>query len=467
MLLRCLMTLKNIHLFTFEMIANLLGLNNRQDSNNFWREFQACEYDFGNFLLRKKKLREAFPLIEQQVLSAPLLDLREHYRHFCHNYPKFKMSYICFVDYCRNIDTVKFQKQVKGMLVKGQSQVDAIQLVSEVLAECNTNGLKRKEIVDIFPEVEKDDKEDKIRSSFLKDVDSYGKYILTMFLVACGLNYSVLSMLFGLSKGTISNYFHKLSFMKGTLLHSVNRWSGEISVDEKWIKINGGKNYILSIVDNVTNFPLYFDLVSDLKAETWKLFFQRFYHLYGTPELIVSDGSKSLAKGRLAVFPTVKSQLCKFHKFKNLLHRIYNMRDGKKKDRCFKLANGIFRNTTYYGRKRAAKTLAEMGVPGVSEYVKNNILHDWKNLTMCLTSNASERWNRKISKAIAKRYGLKSEKFVKQLITSLWLKEAINNPIHFEKCFIEDIDLPRICQENLKVCNIIDIIRRKLLQGVA
>ena len=449
------------------MISLLLGLNNRQDSNNFWREFQACDYDFSNFLLRKKKLRDAFPLIEQQVLSAPLLSPVEHYKYFCQNHPEFKMSKKCFIDYYSNIDAVKLQKQIKSMVVKGQSQVNAIQLVSEVLAECDTNGLKRKEIVEIFPEAEKDDNKDQIRSSFLRDVDSYSKYILTMFLVACGLNYSVLSMLFGVSKATISNYFHKLSFMKDTLIFSVKRWSGEISVDEKWVKINGEWKYILSIVDNVTNFPLYTYLASDLKADTWMLFFQRFYQLYGIPKLIVSDGSKALAKGRLAVFPIVKSQLCKFHKSKNLMHRIYNMRNGKKKDRCFKLASGIFRNTTYYGRKRAAKTLAVMGVPGVSSYVENNILHDWKYLTMSMTSNASERWNRKISKVIAKRYGLKSEKFVNQLITSLWLKEAINNPIHFEKCFIGDIDLPRICQENLKVCNIIDIMKRKLLKGAA
>ena len=63
------------------MISLLLGLNNRQDSNNFWRAFQACDYDFGNFLLRKKKLREAFPLTEQQVLSAPLLSPQEHYKY--------------------------------------------------------------------------------------------------------------------------------------------------------------------------------------------------------------------------------------------------------------------------------------------------------------------------------------------------------------------------------------------------
>lgn len=449
------------------MISNLLGLNSRQDSNNFWREFQACEYDFGDFLLRKKKLREAFPLIEKQVLLAPLLSIKEHYRHFCQTYPEFKLSYLCFRSYCSNIDSVKLLKQIRSMVQKGEIKVNAMQLLSEVLEECDTKGLKRKEIVDVFPEVEKDDKKDWIRSSFLCNVDNYGKCILTMFLIACGLNYNVLSLLYGRSKGTISNYFHKLSCMKEILLRSIRYWSGEISVDEKWVKINGKWNYILTIVDNVTNFPLYFDIVPDLHSDTWKLFFQRFYQLYDIPKLIISDGSKSLAKARIAVFPDVKSQLSKFHKYKNLMRRIYNMHNGKKKDRCVKLASGIFRNTTYYGRKRAAKALAEMEIPGVSVYVRNNILHDWKNLTMCLTSNASERWNRKIAKVIAKRYGLKSRKFVMQLITSLWLKEAINNPIHFTKCFINDIDLSHICQENLKVCNIIDIMKRKLLQEVA
>jgi len=153
-----------------------------------------------------------------------------------------------------------------------------MQLLSEVLEECDTKGLKRKEIVDVFPEVEKDDKKDWIRSSFLCNVDNYGKCILTMFLIACGLNYNVLSLLYGRSKGTISNYFHKLSCMKEILLRSIRYWSGEISVDEKWVKINGKWNYILTIVDNVTNFPLYFDIVPDLHSDTWKLFFQRFFH---------------------------------------------------------------------------------------------------------------------------------------------------------------------------------------------
>jgi len=98
--------------------------------------------------------------------------------------------------------------------------------------------------------------------------------------------------------------------------------SSIISVDEKWVKINGKWHYVLTIVDNVTGFPLYFALVSDLKAETWKIFFQRFYRLYGKPKLIISDGSKSLARGRKSVFAPVPHQLCKFHKMKNLYRRI-------------------------------------------------------------------------------------------------------------------------------------------------
>ena len=105
--------------------------------------------------------------------------------------------------------------------------------------------------------------------------------------------------------------------------------------------------------------------------------------------------------------------------------------------------------------------------PKVSRYVEKNILGKWKNLTKSLTSNASERWNRKIDKAIAKRYGLKSIKFVDQLITSLWLKESIRDKRHFEKSFIHQLDLTKECQEYLKMCNVTRLIPYKLLKKIA
>ena len=117
---------------------------------------------------------------------------------------------------------------------------------------------------------------------------------------------------------------------------------------------------------------------------------------------------------------------------KNLYRRIYlNIQNPEMRSRMLSLVKGIFWNTSYYGRKRAAKKLMEIGCPAISDYVRKNILGDWKNLTKGYTSNASERWNRKIEKVISGRYGLKSEKFAEQLISGLWLKETIRDNRHF------------------------------------
>ena len=143
------------------------------------------------------------------------------------------------------------------------------------------------------------------------------------------------------------------------------------------------------------------------------------------------------------------------------------MKNLKLRSRMLSLAKCIFRNTSYYGRKRAARKLMEIGCPEVSDYVGKNILGDWKKLTKGYTSNASERWNRKIEKVIYGRYGLKSEKFVEQLISGLWLKEAIRDNRHFEKCFIHQLDVVKECQENVKMCNVINFVKHNLLKKVA
>ena len=108
----------------------------------------------------------------------------------------------------------------------------------------------------------------------------------------------------------------------------------------------------------------------------------------------------------------------------------------------------------------------EIGSPEISRYVKNSIMGKWKQLTKGLTSNSAERWNRKIEKVIQGRYGLKSEKFVNQLITSLWLKETLIDKRHFGKSFIQNVNFTKISQENLQTSNIIEFFKRNLLKKV-
>jgi len=183
---------------------------------------------------------------------------------------------------------------------------------------------------------------------------------------------------------------------------------------------------------------------------------------------MISDGSSAIANAIKQVFPSANHQLCKFHKLKNLMRKIYqsNCSDSKEK-MMLKLANGIFWNQTYYGRKRAAIRLMEIAPPEVSLYVKHSILNKWGQLTKRYTSNSVERWNRKIEKVICGRYGLKSDAFVIQLITSLWMKECLMDRRHFEKCLIHEFDMKKICQESIQVSNIIKFFKDKLLKKVA
>ncbi len=456
------------HLLTFQNISEIFDLKSRQDSNNFYREFQASGGDILSYLKRKKKFEEALPLIEKEALACPILSIKEHYDEFIGKYPEFKMSYITYCKYFSEIDSKKLKDSYDRYISKGKCNINKEKLLQELLYDEHLDNTKAKQIRKIIPESETK-KEQKIKEaekevSFLQNVPAYGKSILVMFLVACGLNYEVLSMLLGVSKGTVHNLFHKLSFMGNLICSSIIWYSGEVCVDEKWVKINKKWYYVLSVVDNKTGFLLYYRLVSDLTSDTWADFFQRFYKLYGKPKLIISDGSKALACGRRRILPNVPYQLCKFHKLKNLMKRIYDCQgiDDRTRERYLRLAIRIFSNSTYYGRKEAARRLMAIAPPSIAGYVEKSIMGCWSHLTKSYTSNAVERWNRKIEKVLLGRYGLKSEAFVIQLLNSLWLKEAIRNMRHFEKSFLNEIDLPMLCQENTKLCSIIDFVRDKL-----
>jgi len=457
------------NLITFEKISALFSLNSRQDSNNFFRDFSASGEDMLLYLLRKQTLKDkSFGLIETQILKNPLLSINEQYQIFIDNNQDIKISEQSFKKYVSEIDAIKIKKSYDRLITKEEIRPDKERFLKEIIEEDNFSNQKRKEIISIFPDLQQKDEDIVKEISLFNNFDVFGRNFLIMFLVACGLNYQVLSMLMGVSKSTIYNLFYSLTFIKRLILNSVKWWSGEVATDEKWVKLNKKWYYVLSIVDNKTGFPLYFQLVSDVTTETWKIFFQRFYKIYGKPRLIISDGSGAIAGAIKEVFPAADHQLCKFHKLKNLMDRIGKSNSSSKnKKKMIKLAKNIFSNKSYYSRKRAAKRLLEISPDYVSTYLQKSILDKWSQLTKGHTSNSAERWNRKIEKVTQGRYGLKSEEFINQLITSLWLKEAINNKVHLEDSFIDKIHINKLCQENLKMGNIIDFFKDKLLEKVA
>jgi transposase-like protein len=278
---------------------------------------------------------------------------------------------------------------------------------------------------------------------------------------------SVVGEILGVAKSTVSDWIYKLPDMKKMLLNSIKSWSGVVCMDEKWLWINGKWHYVFSVVDHYTDFPLYYKTVDAQNTNIWVAFMSEFKKIYGNPKLIISDGSLALAAARRKVFPTISFQYCWFHKLKNLNKRIYKVEDDKLRQKLLKMSDRMFHSKHPSSRKRTAKRIVAMNVPGVSKYVGKNILVNWEHLNKMLTSNAAERWNRKINKVMLGRYGLKSVKFVDKLLEGLVIKEAMNNQKHLRKGFITDLDITKICQESINSVQILDFMKAKLFVSVA
>jgi transposase-like protein len=461
-LLRLFISLDNQYLCTFQTISDFFSLNSRQDSNNFFRLFQEAGQDFGAFLTRKRKLSEAISLVETQILKSGDLTITEHHHVFSQEHSEYKMSLTSFTNIIRETDALKMYNKCKNLTDQLKKEAPKVQL-----PETDVSDFSAKTIDPDISESQAN-KDDKRKLYDLKrDIPGSQKALLSLLFLASGVSMDMIGLIFGVSKSSIHNWIYELPEMKRMLLNSIKYWSGIICIDEKWIKINGIKHFILSAVDNETGFPLLTKTVCDTKGITWASFMNEFKKIYGIPRLIISDASNSLAAGRNKVFPDTPYQNCWFHKLKNLNKRIYKVKDKKTKKKLLKMSDNMFHDAYPSSRKRTAQRIVDMKVPGVSNYVEKRILGNWKHLNKMLTSNNAERFNRKLDKLFSGHYGLKSVEFVDKLIDGLLLKEAILDQRHLEKGFFTDLDISKACQENINPVQIIAFLNNKLFKRVA
>lgn len=455
----------NKRILTFQDISEGLGHDSRQYSNNFYREFENRDKDMLSFLERKNSLKESsFKIIEQQVLESPFLDLCEQYDCFVISNPSISMSEPTFRKYISDIDSCKLLKRFHHLVSHEKIYPNASFYLKEIIEESEINPAKKKEIVSVFPEVKTPEK--KIDKSIDLSLTVIQKYILAVFLYACGLSQEIISILFGVSKSTVHNWIYRIctDTLEEQILDYIKYWSGQVSFDEKWVWINDRWWFVLSAVDTLTGFPLLMGLYPNLDSISWSIFFKKFKTIYGKPKLITSDGCKKILLAKTLIFPTVRHQLCKFHKLKNLLKKIFqHIPDEELRNSCFKLAKNIFSNKYVSSRKLAAKTLKDKE-PKLADYVQKHILNCWRKLTLNLTNNSSERFNRKIEKTFSVRYGISNPESANVLIRALWLKEVLmNGQKHLENTAqINSINIQKICQEHLKFDNILHFLSYKL-----
>jgi transposase-like protein len=451
--------IKSVHtgtpIFTFQQVADQLAYGDRRDVQNFHRELRQRDFDMQAFVTRKAtKHDRVFPLIEAALLETPLLSPHQQYMSFCEAHPTESLSEETFRSYANEIDGLKIVKRVQQLVKPGRETLDLSRYLTEVLTSHRLSGAKKKEIMELVPDVE-------VPSSRLTGSrfdglsrSSLQKKLLVVFLYACTLPQAILAPLFGVGKTCIHNWIYEIcgEEVEWQILREVVCWSGKVSFDEKWVKIAGQWFFVLCAVDAVSGFPLLIALYPTCDLVSWTLFFRRFKAIYGRPTLIHCDGSRALAAARAVVFSGVRFQLCKFHKLKNLMKRFrQHIHDPKRFTRCVRLAKQMFTNASVSSRKAAAKRLQTLAGADVSAYLEAHILSPWRQLTLSLTTNASERFNRKIEKCFSARYGVPSEESAKVLLRSLWLKELLlHGQQHLDTTSeLTSIDLSKICQEHI------------------
>ena len=454
-LLRFIKDTNGNYIFSYQDISEVFGKSYRQWSNNIYQLWVSSGENVKLFLEDKRETGETIlGLVSEFVLLYPLRSILEQHREFIKAYPEHKTMCInIFRAYVSAIDCNKLITVLRKQLDAGKLNIKSSYFVKVLLSEGKrTSSLQKSYISDLFPEGQ-----NLLPVLTGNDIDwnnqNIQKKLLVSFLYIYGVSQDKLAFLFGVSKTSIHNWVHKIlnKELEYTILKMITKWSGKICVDEKWIRVAGKWQYVLSAVDSVTGVPLLSKRFTTCDTATWTLFFKEFKLYYGNPLLIVSDGSNSLLAGLNIVFPRVSHQLCWFHKLKNLHKRIYQITDGQIRARAFGLANGMFHNKHVSSRKYAARLLASLD--GMLEkYITRSILNQWLKLTSCLTSNAAERYNRKLEKCFNCRYGVKNEKCADALINGLWFSDIlINGRMHCENSnLLENVDFSKVLKANFE-----------------
>ena len=292
----------------------------------------------------------------------------------------------------------KILHRVRQLVSKEEGHLNVHRYMQELLGMSPLNSTKKKKIVAMFPKPQEEKQRNTAGQAVEVSSPVVQKKLLVVLLYVCNVSQEMLALLFGVGKTSIHNYIYDVCSeeLDWQILRYIVCWSGEVSFDEKWLWSDESWQFALCAVDSVTGFPLLIVVYPTLNSVTWTLFFLRFKALYCIPKLITSDGSQPLANAREVVFQGVRYQLCKFHTLKNLLKRLrQHIHDPKLFRRAVRLAKHTFSNTSVSSRKHAAKTLQKIVGKPVSSYITEHILTCWRKLTMSLTNNAAERFNRK------------------------------------------------------------------------
>lgn len=311
------------------------------------------------------------------IIETPFLTVQEYFELFKFKLPDVNISQATFNKYLSQTNTTLILKAIHKNLNTDNSNWKSQKLILFLANNLDNHVVKKK----IENMAISDTKDNSKNYTSKMNLNTRNKSFLVKFFVCAGISYQIIAMILGMSKSYVKKLVYKESDFGQLLLSSIARYSGKVCVDEKFVKLEGKFLYIFSAVDKVTGIPLLVELFHEKTSESWQIFFSKFKKNYGNPSLIISDGCKSLAKGRCIVFPKVSFQFCKFHKIKNLIKKIYEYEEDQQIiNKTINKLKQVFSRLTVGARRKVLLELETMIPEKSKEYFESSFLKEWKHL---------------------------------------------------------------------------------------
>ncbi len=168
---------------TFQQIANMLGYADRRNINNFWREFEMCNFDLLSFLTRKVQLTSYMPLLEDFVADNLILPINEMHRKFV-DVHKIQMSYPSFKKYVSQVCSLKILKKFQNLLNQRLQGSGAINILKLLANQDNVPKICDRMLSNTKPNTSEPKPESLLKSTLSRQ----NLCLLVHYLIASGLN---------------------------------------------------------------------------------------------------------------------------------------------------------------------------------------------------------------------------------------------------------------------------------------
>jgi transposase-like protein len=344
-------------LFTHQEVASVLGSSNRQASDEHMQQFRDSGGDLLRYLRRKRKVDG--PVVEavEEVLGEDVwvsleelavrvngrlgredltvgnmesaLDqlsgrvVRRLYQkvvergagHYRESYVVGRLFGMVLEGDGGGVQVGSWEEGVVASLVEGTAALGEQGL--EGMEEVSDGGRKAQEALL--------EAQEEITSEGLGEVWSsrLGWMLWSLLLYRHGISLSVIGGWLGVDKSTVCRWLSEVARVGWDWLVCLRvGFSGQVSVDEKWIKIGGVCWYVFAAVDCVSGYPLHVALYPSNSGWYCKLFLLELKRVGYIPKVIITDGWDGYVQAIRDVFPHAEHLLCRFHVLRALYRRL-------------------------------------------------------------------------------------------------------------------------------------------------